>query len=243
MSEKNKGIFYGIVAIATLIVAIVGATLAYFSVFAGSANNAVGLKAAVVSISYTEGAAVSLPNELIPSEYQYVKKSYEEPIPADINGENERPRCIDDNNRQICHIYNFSINNTGDAVDLSIDLKVGVNEFKNLRYMLYDVTDNSNITNIYDSMITDSPIKSYPIDENALVVSLAGYDQNNDPIKYSMLGNNTTKTFDLVIYLSEANEGGVNVAQDYEQGASFAGTIEVKFGDGTGDKITGYVAD
>ena len=60
MSDNRKrDIFYGVVAIATLIVAIVGATLAYFSITASSSEGAVNAKAATVSISYDDGKQVS----------------------------------------------------------------------------------------------------------------------------------------------------------------------------------------
>ena len=39
--SKSRDIFYGVVAIATLIVAVIGATLAYFSITANSAEGAV----------------------------------------------------------------------------------------------------------------------------------------------------------------------------------------------------------
>ena len=40
-NNRNKGLFFGIIAIATLIVAIIGATFAYFSASVSTANDAV----------------------------------------------------------------------------------------------------------------------------------------------------------------------------------------------------------
>ena len=244
MSEKNKGIFYGVVTIVTLIVAIVGATLAYFSVFASSPNNAVELRSKIVNISYTDGQNIILSDELIPSAYNYVVKSYEEPIPG------TRERCRDDHNvtdangvsgYQICSVYEFNIENTADAVELEMYLKIGLNEFTNLKYMLYEVNGNSR-TNIYsslDSMASNTEL-SYPIGtrEAGERVSLAGYDEDNNIVKYSMPAN-SSKTFELVMYLNETSIPGEDIAQDYEQGKSFAGTIEVK----VGDNLTGYISD
>lgn len=236
MSERNKGIFYGIVAVATLIVAIVGATLAYFSVYTSSQENAVGLTSKVVNISYTDGQNIILADELIPSAYQYVVKSYEEPIPG------TRERCVDDNGYQICSVYDFTVENVADAIELGMYLKIGLNEFTNLKYMLYEVNGN-NRTNVYsslDSMASNTEL-SYPIGERGAgeTVSLAGYDNENNVVKYA-IGAHDTKTFELVMYLNEASIPGEDIAQDYEQGKSFAGTIEIKIGD---NNITGYVAD
>ena len=44
-NKKGNGVFLGVVAVATLIVAIIGATFAYFSITAQSAENAVNLSA------------------------------------------------------------------------------------------------------------------------------------------------------------------------------------------------------
>lgn len=75
MNDKGKGIFYGVVAVATLIVAIVGATLAYFSIMVNSENNAVGLSSDIVSISYSDGQYLINPAaKLIPATNEVVKK-------------------------------------------------------------------------------------------------------------------------------------------------------------------------
>ena len=66
--NKSRDIFYGVVAVATLIVALVGATLAYFSISANSSEGAVNATAAVVSIEYNDGQQVSAQaDELIPA--------------------------------------------------------------------------------------------------------------------------------------------------------------------------------
>lgn len=230
MSEKSKGIFYGIVAIATLIVAIVGATLAYFSVFASSPENAVGLKSKIINIVYADGQNIILPEELIPSAYDYVVTSYESPT-------ENRERCIDDNGYEICAVYEFSIENSADDIDLEMYLNIGLNEFTNLRYMLYEVDGNSR-TNVYraNNIITQRSEFSFEIGTRGVgeKVSLVGYDEeDNRVVKYSM-PSDTEKTFELVIYLQENDE-----PQDDEQGRSFAGTIEIK----AGGRITGYISD
>ena len=75
---KTKDIFFGIVAIATLIVAIIGATLAYFSITASSNEGAVNATAATVSINYNDGQQVTAQaKNLIPATPEVVKKVYE----------------------------------------------------------------------------------------------------------------------------------------------------------------------
>ena len=57
--SKARDIFYGLEAVATLIVAIIGATLAYFSITASSNEGAINAQAAVVSIEYNDGQQVT----------------------------------------------------------------------------------------------------------------------------------------------------------------------------------------
>jgi hypothetical protein len=76
--NKSRDIFYGVVAVATLIVAIVGATLAYFSIMAGSEEGAVKARAAVVSVNYTDGTKViTQAKKLIPSSLDVMQFFYE----------------------------------------------------------------------------------------------------------------------------------------------------------------------
>ena len=229
MNERNKGIFYGVVAIATLIVAIVGATLAYFSIYAGSSENAVGLTSRVVSIDYSDGQNVVV-QELIPSAYNYVVRSYESPKEG-------KDVCIDDNDQEICSVYQFTVKNNADAVNLEMYLRVGLNEFDNLKYMLYEINGNTK-TNVYDSMntIVSSNILSYGLTKDAIGqrFSLAGYNEDNGAVVVYPLASGDEKTFELVIYLNE-----IGSQQNDEQGKSFAGTIEVE----VNGNITGYISD
>ena len=80
MKNDNRGrdIFMGLVAVATLIVAIIGATLAYFSITASSNEGVVNATAAVVSIEYNDGQQVTAQaGHLIPADFEVVKNVYE----------------------------------------------------------------------------------------------------------------------------------------------------------------------
>ena len=75
---KGRDIFYGVVALATLIVAIIGATLAYFSIVTSSSEGAINATAAVVTIDYKDGQQVTAQaDKLVPASLAIVKKSYE----------------------------------------------------------------------------------------------------------------------------------------------------------------------
>lgn len=119
-NRKGNGIFLGIVSVATLVVAIIGATFAYFSATTESNTDAVNLAAyefnLAMSVSpiYPSGA-----NKLVPFAANSQLK--------DVNGENvdgqtfltyalnsERSGfdpCVDDNGLQVCALYEVRITN------------------------------------------------------------------------------------------------------------------------------------
>lgn len=177
--NKSRDIFYGVVAIATLIVALIGATLAYFSITANSAEGAVSAKAAVVSINYEDGQAkVSSAEKLIPVTFANLMTLYrknlsdlnndydsENPIPAD-----ERTfRCQDDDqdHRQkeyeVCSSFRFTVSNDVETYIRAI-LRTEFNGFKYLDYA------------VRKADCTDSTEANCWID--------LGYDDNNNPVKF-----------------------------------------------------------
>ena len=59
--NRGKDIFYGVVAIATLIVAIIGATLAYFSLIASQKEEGTVLYTGKLEINYIDGVYIKNP--------------------------------------------------------------------------------------------------------------------------------------------------------------------------------------
>ncbi len=147
---KSKDIFYAIIAIATLIVAIIGATLAYFSITASSEEGAVNARAAVVSITYDDGRQVSAAaDELIPATLEVVKAAYinakdvDQAFDADGTIEQGDPNvCIDSNGKQVCSIYRFSMTSDRER-EISAKLLNENNTFSYLAFAMYDVTNSA----------------------------------------------------------------------------------------------------
>ena len=144
--HKGRDIFYGVVAIATLIVAIVGATLAYFSVTATSNEGAVNATAAIVSIEYNDGQQVTTQaDELIPSTLEVVQQVYEAKVKGEdvLNPDDDTPKmnkCIDKNGREVCSAYRFTVKSDLTRT-ISAVLKNEHNGFTYLSYAVYDLTN------------------------------------------------------------------------------------------------------
>lgn len=161
--NNKSNTFNLIIGIATLLIAILGATFAYFSATARSAENDVTVKSAYVSISYDGGTEIKASN-LIPSTLTVALNKYQKNVAVydpETDGEiitdydtykNDLDRrCVDAKGKEVCYVYQFSITSdgtVGGTTDILASIQVNKNEFENLSYVLNEVTfqkDNGNV--------------------------------------------------------------------------------------------------
>ena len=157
--QRKSNTFNLIIGIATLLIALLGATFAYFSATARSAENDVTVKSAYVSISYDGGTEIKASN-LIPSTLNVALNKYQkhadtftpnEENQIDTNYDdytsNTDRRCVDAKGREVCYVYQFSVISDGaegNTTDILASIKVNQNEFDNLSYVLYEVDFETN---------------------------------------------------------------------------------------------------
>lgn len=258
--SKGRDIFYGVVAVATLIVAIIGATLAYFSVTASSNEGAINATADRVSITYLDGQKVSAQaDKLIPATFDIMKTVYEtrfygaeegELTEEDFDGTNA---CVDSNGKQVCSAYRFSISSEGTPREITAVLANEHNGFTYLSYALYDVVNRewisltadgkkyaglNNCSNENDSTEDDCFSINPKVYGTTATQSLFGY--TIDPgtgaakIKSNSIGTETA-TYELIIFIEENNEN-----QNVDQGQNYRGTIYVEVV-GSNSTVSGYI--
>lgn len=141
MNENNngRGLFYGVIGVATLIVAIIGATFAYFSVSAKITNNN-DIGGSTVNVSETTITG-TLTRET-PSTVSMVPLKTEE-LQRGITGEDGQ-KCIDENGAKVCDIYTLTINNTSNApVSLAGNLTITATDMADLRWSLLESPDSA----------------------------------------------------------------------------------------------------
>ena len=105
--NNGRGIFYGVIGVATLVVAIIGATFAYFTA-TQSNNTAISGNAAAVSFGLVV-ERVANPAEskgLIPMSNAMVEQA--------VQGGNSGQKgfCVDDADNLVCQIYHVTVTNT-----------------------------------------------------------------------------------------------------------------------------------
>ena len=238
MDKKSRKIFYAVLMLATLIVAIVGATLAYFTYRTSSGDEAVKAHAASINVVYKDGEQVTAQaDKLIPSSFEVVRNVYERNI-ANGTPQMSSNICLDDKNKQVCSAYRFSITSNID-VDTYALLNTEHNEFVYLVYALRDVDNNTwiqldgsnyhlplagcsniNTKNEDDCYKMNGEEKTYNITPKA-VNSIFGYNKDAS-LKKQIIGNKE-RTFDLVIFINENNKD-----QNVDQGKKYLGTITIE---------------
>ena len=109
MKQKNfnvNNVFYGVIGIATFMVAVMGATFAYFTATASNNNTIVGNMATVgidvivekmTKVDETKGGLIPMSNNMV--EQAITKNTI----------------CVDDNGNAVCQIYKITVTNESSA--------------------------------------------------------------------------------------------------------------------------------
>jgi len=163
MENNGKGIFYGVIGVATLIVAIIGATFAFFSASASSEEGAIGgetldvgstaLTLAVDRVDFDGDEEVA---KLVPANFGITAEAGQKPNPADITttmvGNALAKGCVDsDNGYTGCHVYKITASTTDpvNAASVLLDLSATATSTAQWGYALYRGTD-STVTSFLD---------------------------------------------------------------------------------------------
>ena len=214
--NKSKGIFLGVVGVATLIVSIIGATFAYFVANASGNTGKVQAGAANVAGTLTLTETVDYRQNMIPVTETIMKTSYKRTDAATGTGTG---RCEGYSKAggntvyNLCSIYQFTVSNTASiAQTIYASLTANTNTFTNLKYCIFEgeagTSDAEKVAckNMPTAGNTDSNIF------NELIPATTG-----------------THTYTLVMYINET-EGDQTSA---DSGKAFTGTISITSADGS----------
>ena len=199
--NKKSNTFNLVIGLATLIIAILGATFAYFTMTNGSAENEIAVRSSYVSIAYEGGTQVEA-DDLIPTSENVMLWAYKERLDETYQDEEEQShtfQCLDSRNRKVCYVYQFTVRSDGegDTTNISGTITVNQNEFieemKNeegivtetksgLSYMVFEVTtdDSSGQTN-YTKVSASSVASTNPSD-------IEEFGDNNEEYKFVRFG-------------------------------------------------------
>lgn len=231
-NKRGSGIFLGVVAVATLIVAIIGATFAYFSITAQSDAGAVNLTAyefnASLSVRQVWPATAETFKGLIPLNPTGAVTGYT----TGDNGTNllyaineAEHRCVDTAGYQVCAVYELTFTNSGTS-SMSLDgtLKTNANtksvnwpegegsEFTDLRLRTATGNDAETDANLALTLTAD---------ETPIVVPVSSEEGSNtvalSPV--TIPGDGQPHKHYVVVYMNE------NGDQSSQMGANYQGQL------------------
>ena len=129
-NRKGPGIFYAVVGVATLVVAIIGATFAYFSASAENKADVTGSTAsgASLAIVISRVSDASTAANMIPMLTADLQKG--------VTGTNSKS-CIDANGNTVCQVYKVTV--TNGSADIGINVKGTMNLASNAKNMKWEV--------------------------------------------------------------------------------------------------------
>lgn len=108
-NNKGRGVFYGVIGVATLVVAIIGATFAYFTASANAGNGVIGGNMATIGFNLSVEKVVDpgVGSGMIPMSNTMVEAASSKTTGTGT--------CTDDNGNAVCQIYKITVTNTSTA--------------------------------------------------------------------------------------------------------------------------------
>lgn len=194
---KGRDIFLGVIGVLTLVVAIVGATFAYFSTQVNSAENSVNLNSYQFATTMSFSAV-------------YPTGDYKKLIPLDSKNTGGADSttyldkalsqgCVDAKGYQVCAVYEATLNNTADEVVLSPSLSVSTNEF----------VDESS-SNVYALLATANGSETKPTAFTYVRNNATNIIADSNPLTLNgsstvTLGKDATAKYYLILWLENVD--------------------------------------
>lgn len=186
MNENNnggKGLFYGVIGVATLIVAIIGATFAWFTATASGENKTI-VKTGTLSIEYVSsgegsGKVVDASN-LKPATTDQVLAAYK-------NGDCKYASDTEDATETICAFAKVTVKNTGTLyAHINADFNITRNEY----------VDNKLMHSVFKT--TPETLTGSPVGSTGSTVTISSAQQ--------ALAPQATDSFVVLLWLDQTAE-------------------------------------
>ncbi len=261
--KQGRGLFYFVIAFAVIIIAIVGATYAYFSSQALTNENDVKAGSTEINLSIeTDSSGANY--DLIPTADAIAKYAYaeqEDPkeddkcatYETDETG-NPTSKCIayknttcrDDSGAAVCSTYTFTVTNDNmSSQTLKMFLGTTDNGFNNLYFAVYTnvetvtetgtVSKRTRITKVQEVAKNDSKTKEIEF-ELRDDINDADKDKFENLVHPILTKDNPKRTYTIVLWIHETTS---DQTSEDGKGKTFAGYVKVTSGEGNG--VTGYI--
>lgn len=238
MENKNgQGIFYGVIGVATLVVAIIGATFAYFSAtitpdnttIAGNAASAASVSLTVSPIGSTNTGMIPLNLLANPGNTAFDTAAASQFANAMTANEVKGAKCKDSNDDNVCQIYSITIANGGStAIRVSGSLTLTATN-TNFKWAL--LTDDTATTlPTWSKPISAGSAGDVTVDGNTGGTGTAGAAAVQALTAAG--GSKASATYYVLVWLEETGEN--QSAED--AGQDFTGTVTFSSVDASGNE-------
>lgn len=240
-NRKGPGIFYAVVGVATLVVAIIGATFAYFSASANTGEE--DIKGQTVDLS---GAALTMTAE----RYAFTGATVvnKDLVPADLTAdETGLAKALEKNCEDAgytgCHVYEITAGTTADVTAATVTLNLEVTTPKadnkaDWSYALFTATEGTGtlstpkLLTTVDKAATGNLGTDLEIDLN--------YDTANS--KSLGLTGGQNKVVYLMVYLTNDAQNAQNAEDTENATGSYVGTVTLNAGADGGKVVASFAA-
>lgn len=195
-----------LLVISGLFISLIGATLSYYLVMVS--RNSVNAASAYIKLNYTDGKTISMSN-VIPGNFKEIDTAYRR------SGDKQ---CLDINDREVCTVYGFTIENIGDKANFVAYLRSNYNSFTQLSYILYELDSDDNPTLIYPTNSSNNLLAA-----NNKDISLFGYNSDGKPNTFSLSKDDGPKRYEIVLYINNLDKFQVE-----EMGKKFSGSVIIQ---------------
>jgi len=179
MENNGKGIFYGVIGVATLIVAIIGATFAFFTASGGNdATTVTGTTASGASIRLT------VTPQLPATELQGTNGRML-PLKDSLLSTAISKSCVDASGSVACQVYSVQVTNNGTA-PVNVATQMQITTLADIANLKWQVLSG---TSVADFAVTGSPVTDH---------SKTSYIEDNEN-----LGSGSSATYYFIVWLSD----------------------------------------
>lgn len=218
-SNNGRGIFYGVMGVATLVVAIVGATFAYFAASANGTAGGVAANSASVAGTLKFAEVPDVRTNMIPTTEAIMKQSFAQTgTKGAKDGKcNGVSKADGTTVFDLCSTYEYTLTNDADiAQTVYMNFATVKNEFTNLQYC------------VYDGKTTEKA-----------VVACGAVPAVGTPTRIGSvnLESKGTHTYTVVLFVNET----IKDQTEADSGKSFTATVSASTSNGE-NNVTGVIA-
>ena len=243
-NRKGPGIFYAVTGVATLVVAIIGATFAFFAASATDNTNITGDIASAGGVTVVAAPVTATGTDLVPLNVTANEGKNDEGDFVDTVEQLEAAltadeTCVDDNGNNVCQIYKITVKNlsTTSTITTRGYLTLAGTGSTNLKWQLLDSTyATDGAAPEYATIVPQDTRGNLTVGGNS-IATVGGAIGEGTAISSNVLGAEDDIEYYVMVWLEETG----TEQQDEDAEGSFLGTVFFTAVDASGDE-TGITA-